>query len=160
MKSTSDNWPLKMRLSTSQDYCLSSFTVSIYLYFSPNFCLYCFAFPDCYQQTSRNPDKEMEIHTIKIRIFWTFPRLKNLTGHLKILPATVEEAEGRMNWQSSIDVYTLPCVKQSWWEAAVQHRLLSSGLCGDLEVGTGRGGCWEGGLRGRGYTSTYSWFTL
>ena len=36
-------------------------------------------------------------------------------------------------------MYTAMCKKDSWWEAAVQHRELSSVLCGDLEGRDGGG---------------------
>ena len=39
---------------------------------------------------------------------------------------------GEINWESSVDIYMLPCVN-SKWETAVQHRELSSVLCEDLE---------------------------
>ena len=45
-------------------------------------------------------------------------------------------------------MYTAMCEKDSSWEAAIQHRELSSVLCGDLD---GCDGEWEGDLRGRGY---------
>ena len=48
---------------------------------------------------------------------------------------------------------TAMCKTDSQWEAAVQHREISSVLCGDLD---GWDGGWEGGPRGRGYVYTYS----
>ena len=39
---------------------------------------------------------------------------------------------GEINWERSVNIYTLPC-GNSEWEAAVQHRELSSVLCEDLE---------------------------
>ena len=32
---------------------------------------------------------------------------------------TVGEREGETNWESSIDIYALPCMTDSEWEAAV-----------------------------------------
>ena len=46
-----------------------------------------------------------------------------------------------MNWETEIDIHTLPCVKQMG--PAVERRELSSVLCGDLDGGEG------GGVRGR-----------
>ena len=41
---------------------------------------------------------------------------------------------GWVNRDSSTSIYTLPKVRQtSWWEAAAQHRELSSVLCDELE---------------------------
>ena len=39
-------------------------------------------------------------------------------------------------------MYTAMCKKDSWWEAAVQHRELSSVLCDDVEG-------WDEGVGGR-----------
>lgn len=44
---------------------------------------------------------------------------------------TVGEGE-RVNWEMSIGIYTLPCVNRQW-EAAAQHKELSSVLCDDRE---------------------------
>lgn len=44
---------------------------------------------------------------------------------------TVGEGE-RVNWEMSIGIYTLPCVNRQW-EAAAQHKELSSALCDDQE---------------------------
>ena len=55
--------------------------------------------------------------------------------------------EGRQT-ESSTNICMLPCVKHSWWEAAVKHRELSMVLCDDL-VRWGRSG--EGSSRQRGY---------
>ena len=68
---------------------------------------------------------------------------------------TVEE-EGEVNWASSIDGYTLPCVKQ-----IVGGKLLyNTGSSAWCSVMTWRGGIvgggWEGDSRVRGYIYTYS----
>ena len=57
-----------------------------------------------------------------------------------------------MNWEIGIDMYTVPCVRQSWREHAVYPRECSSVLDSDLEKWDGGGvvGC-GGGSRGRGY---------
>ena len=62
------------------------------------------------------------------------------------------EREGGVNWESSTDIQTLPCVNRQLWEAAVQHTELSLVLCADPE---GRGEGWVGGLRGRAYIYIY-----
>jgi len=49
------------------------------------------------------------------------------------LADTVGKEEAGTNWESSIDIYMLPCVKHSQQEAAEEHRELSSALWDDLE---------------------------
>ena len=49
---------------------------------------------------------------------------------------TAGEGEGEMNWESSIDIYTVSCVKiDSQWEAAIYHRQPSLALCDNLGGG-------------------------
>ena len=53
------------------------------------------------------------------------------------------EGEGGTNWEITMDIYTLPCVKiDSQWEHAIKHRELSSVLYDDL---VGWDGGWEEG---------------
>ena len=62
---------------------------------------------------------------------------------------TQVEGEGSgINWETGIDIYTLPCVKQ--WKPAEGHREISSVLCDDLDGQDGRRS-----LRGKGYMYTY-----
>ena len=71
---------------------------------------------------------------------------------------TVRGGEGGMNWESRLGIYTPPCVKQT----ASGNRLQSTGSSAPCAVMTSRGGMgvgWEGGLKGNGYTYTYSWCT-
>ena len=60
------------------------------------------------------------------------------------------KGEGGMNQERRIDIYTLlhMCKIGSQWEAAAQHRELSSVLWDDLD-GCDRVGRWKGGSRGR-----------
>ena len=55
--------------------------------------------------------------------------------------------------ESSTDICTLLCVKQTAREAAIQHSGLSSALGDDRRE-------WEGGSRGREYMHTYRRFML
>ena len=78
----------------------------------------------------------------------------------KGLVDTVRKGEGKPNWESSsssTDMYTTMCKTDSWQEAATLYWEPSSILCDDLERWDGG---WEGGSRRRGYTYTYSWFTV
>ena len=63
---------------------------------------------------------------------------------------TVGETEGETNWETSIEIYTLPCAKQSSWEAAY-----STGISALCSVTTQMGGMmrleWERGSRRRGH---------
>ena len=65
-----------------------------------------------------------------------------------------------MNWESSIETCTLPCVK--WTDSGnllymyVWHRELKLVLCDNLEVKDGV----ERGWRGREHICTYGWFML
>ena len=43
-----------------------------------------------------------------------------------------------MNWESSINIYTLPCIKQI--ASAVKHKKISLVLCDDLEEWDGEQG--------------------
>ena len=62
---------------------------------------------------------------------------------------TAGEGEGEMNWESSMETYTLPYGKQTAsGKLAYNTRELNSVLCDNL-VG------WEGGSRGRGHMYTY-----
>ena len=65
--------------------------------------------------------------------------------------------DGRMNWESSIDIYTLPCVKQIASGKLLCNRELSSVLCDDHGVEWGGGEADSGGRR---YMHTYGWFML
>ena len=63
-----------------------------------------------------------------------------------------------MNWESRIDIYTLPCVKQLA-SGKLLYNTESSALCSDhLDGWGGRG--WERGSRGRIYMYSYGRFTL
>ena len=57
-----------------------------------------------------------------------------------------------MNWQSSMETYTLPHVKQ--WEFAVWHKELNPALCDNLEWWDGVGG---GREVYEGYLYVYLW---
>ena len=59
-----------------------------------------------------------------------------------------------MNWESGIDIYILPCVKEM--PTAGEKLLYSTGSSqlSALEVQNGR--VWKGGSRRRGYMYTYS----
>lgn len=46
-----------------------------------------------------------------------------------------------------LTLHTVPCVRQIWWEAAVQLRKLNPLLCDDLDEWDRRLG-WEGGHEG------------
>ena len=58
------------------------------------------------------------------------------------------------NWESSVDIYTLPCVKQTASGKRPYSTELSLALCDDLEG-------WQvgGSSRGRGHVYTHSWST-
>ena len=71
---------------------------------------------------------------------------------------TAGEGEGGANWESSVDTYTLPCVKNSQLvgsccitqgaqPGALWQPERGGGVCGVV--------LWEGGSRGRGYIYIY-----
>ena len=66
----------------------------------------------------------------------------------KGLVDTVGEDEGGMNWESTIDIYTLSCVKID--SGKLQNNIESPALC---SVMTERGGFWgvKGSSGGEGY---------
>lgn len=57
-------------------------------------------------------------------------------GHVE----TAGEGEGEVNWESSMDVYPLPCVKQTASGDLLSGTGSSAGCCDDLEG-------WDGGNR-------------
>ena len=66
---------------------------------------------------------------------------------------TAGEAEGEVNWESSMNVYPLPCVKQTASGDLLSSTGSSAWCCDDLEG-------WGGGLStGREYMKTYGRFT-
>ena len=67
------------------------------------------------------------------------PNVEN--GHVEIVGGW----ESGMNWDSSINICTLPCERDSSWEPGAKHRKLSSVPCDDLE---GWNGCGKGGSDG------------
>ena len=62
------------------------------------------------------------------------------------------EGKGGMNWESSVDVYTLSN-SEKLLDSTEPSLALCDDLCDDLEGQGGVGEC-EGGSRGRGYTYT------
>ena len=92
---------------------------------------------------------------------WTY--LQGRDGDENIenrLVHTAGEAKGGMNWESSIEAYTLSYVKlDSQWKFAVWHRRLNNGALWQPR-GMGWGGRWEGLTRETGYMYTYGWFML
>ena len=72
---------------------------------------------------------------------------------------TVREGECGMNWESSMETYTLPYVKQiASGNLLVTYGAQPSALW--QSRGVGWGGRWEGGLMGRGHMCTCDWFTV
>ena len=68
---------------------------------------------------------------------------------------TVGEEEGGMNWESSIETYTLlPCKIESQWEFAVSHREFNSVLCDNLGGVDGMG---DGRKLQKEGTNVYPW---
>ena len=65
------------------------------------------------------------------------------------------EEEGRTNWESSIEVYTVMCKTGNWLEGAVYYREPSPVLCDDLEK-------WDGGWgpRGRVYMCVHTYIYI
>ena len=91
------------------------------------------------------------IHLLRTDSNGFFLRLNNILLHI------CPEGGGGTNWESSMETYTSPYIKQ--WESAVWCReLKSSALWQPREAGCGRR--WEGGSRGRGHAGTYGWFML
>ena len=68
------------------------------------------------------------------------------------------EGESGMNWESSLDIYILPCVKQITSKKLI-HNTGSSAWCSVITL---RDWIWrwKGGSRGRGYMYTFGWSTL
>ena len=75
---------------------------------------------------------------------------------------TVVEGEGRMNWESSTEMwnhYTTMCKIDSWWEFVIWHRELKLVLCENLEKSDGMGmgrEAWREGI----YIYSYDLFEL
>ena len=73
---------------------------------------------------------------------------------------TVGEGERGMNWDTSVNTWTLPNVKlDSQWEFAVRRRELKSDAPWQPR-GVGWGGRCEGGASGREQMYTCGWFML
>ena len=119
----------------------------------------------CHTEWSK-PEREKQISYINTYMWnleklyrWTYLQGRNRDVDIETGIMDIEgEGEGGTNWEIRIDIYTLPCVKQSYREHAIKHRKRRSVLCDNLD-GCDGGGGWEGGPRGRGYMYTYSWFT-
>ena len=69
---------------------------------------------------------------------------------------TVGEEEGGRNWESSMEICTLPYVKQIASGNLLCDDTGSSSQCSVTTIGIGRGGRWAGRSGGRGHT--YTWF--
>ena len=65
------------------------------------------------------------------------------------------DREVETNWESSIDISILPCVK---WLVSGKLLYTAGALWWPIEVGWGGGKV--RGLRGKGHKYTHSWFTL
>ena len=118
----------------------------------------------CHTEWSKS-EREKQISYINAYIWnlekwywWTYLQgRKRDTDIENILVDTVEEGEGGTKWESSIDIYTLPCVKQIA-SGKLLYGTRSSARCSVMTYRGGMGG-WEGGSRWRGYMYKYSWFT-
>ena len=72
---------------------------------------------------------------------------------------TMGEGENEMNWESSMETYTLPYVKCTVsGNLQFTEGAQSSALWQPREAGWG--GRWEGGSRERGHMYTCGWFML
>lgn len=92
---------------------------------------------------------------------WTYFQGRNGDADIKRMDLWAQDGEGERepNWETSINIYTLSCVKQIASGKMLCSTELSLVLCDDLEAwDVGWGVRREGGPRGRGYMYTYSWF--
>ena len=81
-----------------------------------------------------------------------------IAGELFTVWAT-RAGEGEANWESSMETYTLPYVKQIASGKLLYDVGTQAGTLWQLR-GVGWRGRWEGGLRGRGHMYTYGWLML
>ena len=72
-------------------------------------------------------EREKQISSINIYVWnlekwywWTYLQGRNRDSDRENrLVDTVGEEQGGTNWESSIEIYTLPCKIASWWEFTV-----------------------------------------
>ena len=120
--------------------------------------------PRAYRTEWSQSERERQIYisacvwSLERWCWWTYLWGKNRGIDIeKSFVGTVGEGEGGMNWESSMETYTLPCVTQPVGVCCETQAAQPSALC---QPRGGVGAWWEGGSGGRGHMHTCGWFML
>ena len=111
------------------------------------------------KEKTRYSDTNAYIWNLERRSWWTCLQGRNrgADGEKRRQVDTAAEGEGGANRESSAEIYTRPCVRQTdRGKLGCSPGSLARGSLTTWMEGWG----WVGGSRGSGYMDTCSWFTL